>query len=63
MKHEITQWKCFVPDTPSFCDHVWSCVKLFSETEHKMALVSIIITMGTRPPEKLVMRSGRVNCP
>ena len=24
MKHEMAQWKCFVPDTPSFCDHVWS---------------------------------------
>ena len=55
MKHKMTQWKCFVPDTPSFCDHIWSHVELFSEIEHKMALVSIIITMDTQPPEKLVM--------
>ena len=33
MKHEMTPWKCFVPDTPSFCDHIWSSVELFSETE------------------------------
>ena len=33
---------------------VWR--ELFSEIEHKMALVSIIISMNTRPPEKLVMR-------
>ena len=26
MKHEMTQWKYFVPDTPSFCDHTWSHV-------------------------------------
>ena len=51
MKHEMIQWKSFVPDTP-FCDH---SVKLISETEHKMALVSIIIAMDTRPLEKLVM--------
>ena len=31
MKHEMTQCKCFVPDTPSFCDHIWSRVELFSE--------------------------------
>ena len=31
MTHEMTQWKCFVPDTPS-CDYVWSCEELFSET-------------------------------
>ena len=35
----------FVPDTPSFCDHTWSCVEHFSETELKMALVSIIVVM------------------
>ena len=23
MKHELTQCKCFVPDTPSFYDHTW----------------------------------------
>ena len=46
----MTQWKCFVPDTPSFCDHIWSC-----KNEHKMALVSIILAMDTRPPEKLAM--------
>ena len=34
MKHEKNQWKCFVPDTPSFCDHIWSRVELFSETFH-----------------------------
>ena len=34
MKREMTQWKCFVPDTPSFCDQIWSCVELFSETFH-----------------------------
>ena len=39
--------KCFVPDTP-FYDHIWSI-------EHYMALLGIIITMDTRPPEKLVM--------
>ena len=22
MNHELTQWKCFVPDTPSFYDHI-----------------------------------------
>ena len=30
MKHELTQWKCFFPDTPPFCDHVWSQVDLFN---------------------------------
>ena len=55
MKHEMTQWKCFVPDTPSFCNHIWSCVDLFSEIEHKTALVSIIITMDTQHLEKLVI--------
>ena len=34
MKHEMTQWKCFVPDTPSFCDYIWSHVEFFSETFH-----------------------------
>ena len=24
IKHEMIQWKCFVPNTPSFCDHIWS---------------------------------------
>ena len=24
MKHEITQWKCIVPDTLPICDHIWS---------------------------------------
>ena len=52
---EMTQYKCFAADTPSFCDLIWSCVELFSEIEHKMALASIIITMETRPPEKLVI--------
>ena len=28
MKHEMTQWKCFVPDTPSLYDPIWSCVEL-----------------------------------
>ena len=51
----MTLRKCFVPDTPSFCDHIWSRLELFNEIEHKMALISIIITMDTRPPEKLVM--------
>ena len=37
MKHEMSQWKCFVPDT-SFCDHIWSCVELFIEISHKTAL-------------------------
>ena len=23
MKHELTRWKWFVPDTPSFSDHIW----------------------------------------
>ena len=23
MKHELTQWKCFVPNTPSFYDRIW----------------------------------------
>ena len=32
MMHEMTQWKCIVPDTPSFCDHIWSCVELFRQT-------------------------------
>ena len=61
MKHEMTQWKCFVPGTPSFCDHTWFYVELFSETEHKMALISIIIAMDTRPSEKLVMKKERSN--
>ena len=26
IKHEMIQWKCFVPNTPSFCDHIWSHV-------------------------------------
>ena len=55
MKHEMTQWKSFAQGAPSFCDHIWFCVKLFSEIEHKLALASIIITMDTQPPEKLVM--------
>ena len=46
----MAQWKQFLVR-----GHIWSCVELFSEIEHKMALVSIIITMDTRPPEKLVM--------
>ena len=25
MKHEMNQWKYFVPVTPSFCDHMLSC--------------------------------------
>ena len=29
MKHEMTQWKCFVPDTPSFYDHTWFRVEFF----------------------------------
>ena len=32
MKHELTQWKCFVADTPSFYDHIW----IF---KHKMTLL------------------------
>ena len=56
MKHETTHWKCFVPDTPSFCDHIWYRVELFSEIQNKMALASITIAMETQPPEKLVMR-------
>ena len=55
----MTQWKCFVPDTPSFCHHIWSCVGLFSETEQKMALVSIKIVMDIQPREKLVMCNER----
>ena len=51
----MTQWKCFIPDTPSFCDHIWACVELFGEIGRKMAVVSITIDMDTRPPEKLVM--------
>ena len=41
----MTQWKCFVPDISSSCDHICSFVELFSETEHKVALVSITIVM------------------
>ena len=63
MKHEMTQWKCFVPDTPSFCDHIWSRVEFFSKIEHKKALVSIIIAMDTRSPEKLVMITKGMNRP
>ena len=55
MKHEMTQLKCFVWDIPTFCDHIWSCVELFGDIEHKIALVSIIIAMETQPPEKLVV--------
>ena len=61
MKLEMTQWKCFVPDTPSFSDHIWSHVELFIDIEHKMAQVSIIIAMGTRPPEKLVMIHSEIS--
>ena len=39
--HEVTQWKCFVLDTPYFCDNIWYSVELFIETEHKMALVIV----------------------
>ena len=38
MKHEMTQWKCFVPDKPSFWDHIWSLQGNFS---HKMTLVHL----------------------
>ena len=31
MKHEMTQWKCFVPDTLSLYNHIWSHVELFCE--------------------------------
>ena len=51
----MTKWKYFVPDTPSFCDHIWPYVELFGEIEHKMALASIIIPMDTRSLEKLKM--------
>ena len=44
MKHELTQRKCFVPDTPSFYDHIW----IF---KHKMMLlhsnVSRAITLSS----------------
>ena len=30
MKHEMTQWKYFVPDTP----YIWSHVELVSEAFH-----------------------------
>ena len=30
----MTQRKCFVPYTPSFCDCIWSRVELFSENFH-----------------------------
>ena len=55
MKHEMTQWKCRVPDTPSFCDHIRSHMELFSKILQKKALVIIIIAMDTRHPGKLVM--------
>ena len=38
IKHEMTLFhtrgsnKMLILDTPSFCDHVWSCIELFSET-------------------------------
>ena len=38
MKHEKVQWKCFVPNTPSFCDHIRSRVELLSETFHMVHL-------------------------
>ena len=31
---KMTQWKNFVPDTPSFCDLISSHVELFNETFH-----------------------------
>ena len=40
MKHEMIQWKCFVPDTPSFCDHMASCGALQENFSHKMTLVN-----------------------
>ena len=36
-------------------DHIWSRAELFNKIYHKMALVSIVIAMEKRPPEKLVM--------
>ena len=41
MNDEMTQWKCFVPDTPSFSDHIWSYVDHFSKSEHEMAMVRL----------------------
>ena len=39
-----------------------SCLNVnFSDIEHKMALVSIIITMDTLPQEKLVMYKNQIN--
>ena len=40
MRHELTQWKCFVPDTPSFYDHIW----IF---KHKMMLLHCVIGYAT----------------
>ena len=63
MKHEMTQLKCFVPDTPIFvtiCYLMWSSLV-------KLNRSSIIITMDTRPPERLEMVSvdlcSSVSCP
>ena len=60
MKYEMTHWKCFVLDLPSICDHIWYCVELFSETEHKMALLSILIAMDKRPQENLLIEFSPV---
>ena len=40
MKHELTQWKCFVSDTPSFYDHIW----IF---QHKMTLLHSNVSFVT----------------
>ena len=41
MRHELTQWKCFVPDTPSFYDHIW----IF---KHKMTLLHFNVSLVMR---------------
>ena len=42
MKHEITQWKCFVPDTPSdLWPYMVLCGALQFDFSHKMMLVHL----------------------
>ena len=50
-----TKKKCFIPDAPFLCDHIYGLMWSFSvKLQHEMTLVSIVIVMETRLPEKLV---------
>ena len=49
--HSGTQWKCLVPDTPSFYDHIW----IF---KHKMALCALQCVIGYVTSLYLVMKQA-----